>query len=142
MTDPHQHPLGFLLISTVARRIAKRDNGESYEGYESPAAEAAIDYMTAVFNALKDASYSIVCDADIEADRAATLLRDLVAAVDAGSLEMNSPEIGEPEIGIPYHAWHDEWLHHARALIESLADTPRREARPATPQKPDTLRRG
>lgn len=47
-------------------------------------------------------------------------LEEIVKAYDSGNLEMRSPEIGEPENGIPYHEWHEEWLHHARAALATL----------------------
>ena len=54
------------------------------------------------------------------------MLRSLISAFDEGALEMNSPEIdGEPSGGygfdqesIPPHPWHEEWLFHARAIID------------------------
>jgi len=45
-------------------------------------------------------------------------LRDMIRAIESGSID--SPEIGEPESGIPYHKWHDEWLHHARAALAGI----------------------
>jgi len=47
------------------------------------------------------------------------IIKELVAAYDSKNLEMRSPEIGEPENGIPYHEWHEEWLHHARAALNA-----------------------
>lgn len=45
------------------------------------------------------------------------IIKELIDAYDNKNLEMRSPEIGEPENDIPYHEWHEEWLHHARAAI-------------------------
>jgi hypothetical protein len=46
------------------------------------------------------------------------IIKELIEAYDSKNLEMRSPEIGEPENGIPYHEWHEEWLHHARAAVQ------------------------
>jgi hypothetical protein len=51
-----------------------------------------------------------------ENERLREALRDIINAVDTGNLEMNSPEIGGHD-DIPLHAWHEEWLHHARAAL-------------------------
>jgi hypothetical protein len=48
-------------------------------------------------------------------------LRDLFAAIDKGALQMSSEEQGDPESGVPYHPWHDEWLHYARRDADALA---------------------
>jgi hypothetical protein len=40
------------MVAAVARRIAKRENGEAYEGYESTHREAAEDYVRAMLAAL------------------------------------------------------------------------------------------
>lgn len=60
---------------------------------------------------------SAVIDSHAELVKA---LEEIVKAYDSGNLEMRSPEIGEPENGIPYHEWHEEWLHHARAALATL----------------------
>jgi hypothetical protein len=39
------------MVAAVARRIAKRENGEAYEGYESTHREAAEDYVRAAIAA-------------------------------------------------------------------------------------------
>ena len=53
-------------------------------------------------------------------------MRELVAAVDSGSLEMNSPEIGgeDGDPGIPPHPWHEEWLYHTREALSALGWEP------------------
>jgi hypothetical protein len=53
----------------------------------------------------------------VAAPDALAVLRQMVEAYDSGNVEMNSPEIGEPENDIPLHAWHEEWLHYARAAV-------------------------
>ena len=45
-------------------------------------------------------------------------LQQLIGAIDAKQLEMNSPEIGEPENDIPMHPWHEEWIYNVRGLLE------------------------
>lgn len=51
------------------------------------------------------------------------VVQQLVKAVDANQLEMNSPEIGEPEVGIPNHPWHEELLYYARAALSAAPAT-------------------
>lgn len=53
----------------------------------------------------------------IAAPDATKCLADLIEAVDAHQLEMNSPEIGGDHPDNPPHYWHEEWLRHARAAL-------------------------
>lgn len=57
----------------------------------------------------------LACASKLEAYRKA--LEEIVKAYDSGNLQMRSPEIGAPENGIPYHEWHEEWLHFARKAL-------------------------
>lgn len=45
-------------------------------------------------------------------------LAELIAAIDAGSIEMNSPEGGGHD-NIPPRPWHEEWLHRAREALSA-----------------------
>lgn len=44
------------------------------------------------------------------------IIRDMLHAYRAGSVEMSSPEIGG-EDDIPLHPWHEEWLHNAERAV-------------------------
>lgn len=47
--------------------------------------------------------------------------QELIEAIDAGALEMNSPEIGgDSEDSGPPHRWHEEWLHLTRQTLSAL----------------------
>ena len=45
-------------------------------------------------------------------------LQEFITAFDAGAVEIASPEIDISDSDIPPHPWHEEWLYHARALLE------------------------
>lgn len=49
------------------------------------------------------------------------VLKELIAAIDAGQLEMNSPEIDLGDNTPPFR-WHEEWLHHARQALNNEHD--------------------
>lgn len=58
---------------------------------------------------------------DRKEGQALNLLRQIIEAFDSHNLEMNSPDITVSDEHPP-HPWHEEWLHHARALLESPND--------------------
>lgn len=51
----------------------------------------------------------------------AEALKELIAAIDAGQLEMNSPEIDLGDGTSPFR-WHEEWLHHAKNALDDNHD--------------------
>lgn len=61
-----------------------------------------------------------VYDLTRERDELRRLVADFLEAFDKGYVELNFPDINDH--GKPTHAWHDEWLHLARAALEKVND--------------------
>lgn len=71
--------------------------------------------MTDEFTAALEHARALVGQHD-KTSKLDLVIRQFIAAYDAGNVQISSPEIGGHDDIAP-HPWHEEWLHHAREAI-------------------------